>query len=115
MTMFKVQKSNAAKESYIATHDKEFGTQCDSNIEMLKQEVSRLTDKVDSEHAEWERERVQWAQEKEKVLSYQRQLQLNYVQMYRRNRSLESQLHSFTLESQPQSRTKVVSLNAIQL
>ncbi|XP_054262360.1 leucine zipper putative tumor suppressor 2 homolog isoform X2 [Macrosteles quadrilineatus] len=110
-----VQKSNAAKESYIATHDKESGTQCDSNIEMLKQEVSRLTDKVDSEHAEWERERVQWAQEKEKVLSYQRQLQLNYVQMYRRNRSLESQLHSFTLESQPQSRTKVVSLNAIQL
>lgn len=55
-------------------------------------------------------------QEKEKVLSYQRQLQLNYVQMYRRTRSLESQLQSLSLGVDADVKhRKAASLNAIQL
>lgn len=88
-----------------------------TKIESLQLEIAQMSDKLQKEHSEWDRERIQWAQEKEKVLSYQRQLQLNYVQMYRRTRTLESQLQNLTLEvdTNTKSRTKVTSLNAIQL
>ncbi|XP_046686605.1 leucine zipper putative tumor suppressor 2 homolog isoform X1 [Homalodisca vitripennis] len=102
-----IPKSMAAKDTQAPLSD----------TEALQEEVSRLTEKLRQEHLEWERERVQWAQEKEKVLSYQRQLQLNYVQMYRRTRTLEGQIQGLTLEMDVESknRTKVTSLNAIQL
>ncbi|XP_063231798.1 leucine zipper putative tumor suppressor 2-like [Bacillus rossius redtenbacheri] len=48
----------------------------------------------------FERERVTWAQEKEKVLRYQRQLQLGYVQMFHRTRTLESEVESLSAQLQ---------------
>ncbi|XP_055588310.1 leucine zipper putative tumor suppressor 1 isoform X2 [Uranotaenia lowii] len=48
---------------------------------------------------EFEQERLKWADEKEKVLVYQRQLQQNYVEMCKRTAALEEKLK--TIEKQP--------------
>ena len=42
----------------------------------------------------FESERSHWLDEKEKVIRYQKQLQLNYVQMYKRNKVLESEMEA---------------------
>lgn len=62
--------------------------------ECCKQLLNELH--VKNEH--FENERYIWAQEKEKVLRYQRQLQMNYVQMFRRTRLLEAQLEHLTIQ-----------------
>ena len=43
-------------------------------------------------------EREQWLDEKNKVVRYQKHLQLNYVQMYRKNKMLEAEVEQLTLE-----------------
>ena len=43
----------------------------------------------------YEVEKVNWLDEKEKVIRYQKQLQLNYVQMYKKNKTLESEVNHF--------------------
>ena len=50
----------------------------------------------------FETEKAHWLDEKEKVIRYQKQLQLNYVQMYKRNKTLESEIEQLnkTIESQ---------------
>lgn len=67
--------------------------------------VERLRGELSEERKEFEEERVTWAQEKEKVLRYQRQLQLNYVQMFRRTKSLEAEVESLTLELELETKT----------
>ncbi|KAJ8921524.1 hypothetical protein NQ315_003142 [Exocentrus adspersus] len=62
-----------------------------SEMEKLKQELEYRT-------KQFENERLIWAQEKEKVLRYQRQLQMNYVQMFRRTRVLEAEIQNLTIE-----------------
>jgi hypothetical protein len=71
----------------------------------LGREVARLREELSEERLEFEQERVTWAQEKEKVLRYQRQLQLNYVQMFRRTKSLEAEVESLTLELELETKT----------
>lgn len=61
-------------------------------------ESERLLQELSSRRKSFEQERITWAQEKEKVLRYQRQLQLNYVQMFRRTRALEAEVESLNLE-----------------
>lgn len=62
------------------------------------QEVDELRKDYEDKLKDFEKERMVWAQEKEKVLRYQRQLQMNYVQMYRRTRALEAEVESLTIE-----------------
>lgn len=62
------------------------------------QEVDELRKDFEVKMKDFEKERMVWAQEKEKVLRYQRQLQMNYVQMYRRTRALEAEVESLTIE-----------------
>ena len=64
----------------------------------IESENKRLSAQLSEQRASFERERLTWAQEKEKVLRYQRQLQLNYVQMYRRSRTLEAEIESLTID-----------------
>ncbi|GJQ74105.1 hypothetical protein Trydic_g19027 [Trypoxylus dichotomus] len=61
-------------------------------------EAENLRTELENRKKEFEKERLIWAQEKEKVLRYQRQLQMNYVQMYRRTRALEDEVESLTIE-----------------
>ncbi|XP_074855376.1 leucine zipper putative tumor suppressor 2 [Carettochelys insculpta] len=50
--------------------------------------------------AAFEAERLTWLGEKDQVITYQKQLQHNYIRMYRRNRELEHQLRQLSLELQ---------------
>jgi hypothetical protein len=81
----------------------------------LSKEVDRLREELSQERNEFEQERVTWAQEKEKVLRYQRQLQLNYVQMFRRTRTLEAEVESLTLELELENKTGCATTGTKQL
>ncbi|KAF6213734.1 hypothetical protein GE061_011456 [Apolygus lucorum] len=64
--------------------------------EDLAAELKEVREVLAQERHDWEQERGTWASEKTKVLEYQKQLQFNYVQMYRRTRELERELESVT-------------------
>ncbi|XP_059618212.1 leucine zipper putative tumor suppressor 2 isoform X2 [Phlebotomus argentipes] len=54
--------------------------------------VKTLQTELEEAKASFDQERVKWAEEKEKVLFYQRQLQLSYMQMIKRTQLLEERL-----------------------
>ncbi|XP_059054736.1 leucine zipper putative tumor suppressor 2 homolog isoform X1 [Achroia grisella] len=60
-------------------------------VETLKCEMER-------KETQFNNERRKWSEEKDKVLRYQKQLQLNYVQMFKRTRTLEAELDGLRLE-----------------
>uniref|UniRef100_A0A8D8C393 Leucine zipper putative tumor suppressor 3 n=1 Tax=Culex pipiens TaxID=7175 RepID=A0A8D8C393_CULPI len=57
--------------------------------------VGRLRQELQEARTGFEQERQKWAEEKEKVLVYQRQLQQNYVEMCKRTAALEERLKKF--------------------
>lgn len=78
--------------------------------ESLRDEICRLREELDAHHDVLEKEREQWADEKNKVIRYQKQLQLNYVQMYRKNKLLEAEVEQLTLELESRD-IKLMSIN----
>lgn len=60
--------------------------------------VDRLKCELEAKDTQFNSERRKWSEEKDKVLRYQKQLQLNYVQMFRRSRTLEAEVDSLRLE-----------------
>uniref|UniRef100_A0A182K2Q8 Uncharacterized protein n=1 Tax=Anopheles christyi TaxID=43041 RepID=A0A182K2Q8_9DIPT len=60
-------------------------------------ELERLNRELASCRECFEQERTKWADEKEKVLIYQRQLQKNYVEMCKRTQQLEEQLKTMRM------------------
>lgn len=71
-------------------------------------EVGRLQAELAAERRARERqgasfaeERRVWLEEKEKVIEYQKQLQLSYVEMYQRNQQLERRLRERGLREVP--------------
>jgi predicted RNase H-like nuclease (RuvC/YqgF family) len=79
--------------------------EADMNNKMLREEVDKYKEN-------FEVEKVNWLDEKEKVIRYQKQPQLNYVQMYKRNKTLESevdQLKKSLAESSQKSSTSTKS------
>lgn len=60
--------------------------------------VERLKCELDSKETQFNNERRKWSEEKDKVLLYQKQLQLNYVQMFKRSRTLEAEVDGLRLE-----------------
>lgn len=74
------------------------GESPDEGCVACKADVQQLRAEMEAKTRQFEKERITWAQEKEKVLRYQRQLQMNYVQMYRRARALETEIESLTIE-----------------
>lgn len=67
-------------------------------MEGLKSELAFERKKVEQQAGGFEEERRIWQEEKDKVIRYQKQLQENYMQMYRRNRELEQLLQELSLE-----------------
>ncbi|KAL4707592.1 hypothetical protein ACJJTC_001637 [Scirpophaga incertulas] len=60
--------------------------------------VDRLKCEMETKEAQFNNERRKWSEEKDKVLRYQKQLQMNYVQMFKRTRTLEAELDGLRLE-----------------
>ena len=82
-------------------HSKEGETEKDEEIQKLQKDLGNLITEVKELKSEanvsketFETEKSLWLDEKEKVIRYQKQLQLNYVQMYKRNKTLESEIES---------------------
>lgn len=65
-----------------------------SDLEQLALAVTELKTEASETKETFETEKAHWLDEKEKVIRYQKQLQLNYVQMYKRNKTLESEIES---------------------
>ncbi|KAI5637704.1 fez1 domain-containing protein [Phthorimaea operculella] len=60
--------------------------------------VERLKCEMESKETQFNNERRKWSEEKDKVLRYQKQLQMNYVQMFKRSRTLEAEVDGLRLE-----------------
>lgn len=80
-------------------------------------ELSAVTEELDKvklellvHKEEFEKEKEQWLEEKNKVIMYQKQLQLNYVQMFRKNKVLEAEVEQLTLELESRD-MKLMALN----
>lgn len=95
MSEYEGLESGRIQRTKKVTDKKENDNQKD---EEFRRQIESLKTELVDKKKEFEKERLIWAQEKEKVLRYQRQLQMNYVQMYRRTRALEDEVESLTIE-----------------
>merc|ERR1712008_653390 len=95
-------------------------TSKDHQIDILNNDLAQLAlavKELKTEASEtketFETEKTHWLDEKEKVIRYQKQLQLNYVQMYKRNKTLEAEVDqlkkSLAESSQKQSQSSTKS------
>lgn len=75
-------------------------------IDKIKKKISNVIKKWHEERTSWDNEKATWMAEKEKVLCYQKRLQLNYIEMFRRNKSLESEVESLSLKLHLNSRAR---------
>lgn len=83
-----------------------------TSTESLQREVDRLKQQLREEKnaqkrlaSSFEQERQTWNKEKDRVIRYQKQLQINYLQMHRKNHDLERILKELTAELE--SRTEL--------
>lgn len=82
--------------------------------ELLQREVERMKQQLKMEQesrerlaSSFEQERQTWNKEKGRVIKYQKQLQINYLQMHKKNQDLERVLKALT--SQLESRTELAA------
>ncbi|KAK2837432.1 hypothetical protein Q5P01_014644 [Channa striata] len=74
-------------------------------VERLKRKLREEKDAKERLANSFEQERQTWNKEKEKVIKYQKQLQISYLQMHKKNRDLERILKEVTAELE--SRTEL--------
>lgn len=67
-------------------------------VEQLRTELVLERRHGQEQQEAFDEERRVWQEEKDKVIRYQKQLQQNYIQMYRRNRELERVMRELSLE-----------------
>lgn len=67
-------------------------------VERLKQQLREEKDAQERLANSFEKERQTWNREKGRVIKYQKQLQINYLQMHRKNQDLERILKELTAE-----------------
>lgn len=67
-------------------------------MDRMRAELSFEQQQAEQQTAGFEEERRIWQEEKDKVIRYQKQLQQNYIQMYRRNRELQQLLQELSQE-----------------
>ncbi|KAG7489756.1 hypothetical protein JOB18_019747 [Solea senegalensis] len=74
-------------------------------VERLKRQLREEKDTQEKQASSFEQERKTWNKEKDKVIKYQKQLQVNYLQMHKKNQDLERILKELT--SELESRTEL--------
>lgn len=97
-----VEEHLLAYESDEAKAQRQSNTEALQNMKMqmdrMKAELTFERQRAEEQSVSFEEERKVWHEEKDKVIRYQKQLQQNYVQMYRRNRELEQHLQELSHE-----------------
>ncbi|XP_031227783.1 leucine zipper putative tumor suppressor 3 isoform X2 [Mastomys coucha] len=93
------RQAGVAAAASLSSVDGEVDAGGEGGTRALRREVGRLQAELAAERRARERqgasfaeERRVWLEEKEKVIEYQKQLQLSYVEMYQRNQQLERRL-----------------------
>ncbi|GAB1286907.1 Leucine zipper putative tumor suppressor 3 [Apodemus speciosus] len=93
------RQAGVAAAASLGSVDGEVDAGGEGGTRALRREVGRLQAELAAERRARERqgasfaeERRVWLEEKEKVIEYQKQLQLSYVEMYQRNQQLERRL-----------------------
>lgn len=81
------------QKSTILNRDREI-ERLHTGLGNLTSAVKELKIEATESKAFFETEKTHWLDEKEKVIRYQKQLQLNYVQMYKRNKTLEAEIET---------------------
>lgn len=108
------------EEKEEAEEEKNAGHGC---TESLQREVERLKQQLRLEKearerlaSSFEQERQTWNKEKGRVIKYQKQLQINYLQMHKKNQDLERLLKELTveLESRAELATDVSYISGLQ-
>ncbi|XP_076830592.1 leucine zipper putative tumor suppressor 2a isoform X2 [Brachyhypopomus gauderio] len=89
---YESDEAKAQRQSADTLHALRLQTEC------LRAELLRERRRGEEQLGAFEEERRVWQEEKEKVIRYQKQLQQNYIQMYRRNRELERVMRELSLE-----------------
>ncbi|KAG7243919.1 hypothetical protein INR49_006074 [Caranx melampygus] len=79
--------------------------QLQREVERLKQQLREEKDAQEKLANNFEQERQTWNKEKDRVIKYQKQLQINYLQMHKKNQDLERILKELT--SELESRTEI--------
>lgn len=85
-------------------HQEETSSGCASadslqgEVERLKQQLQEEQEAQEKLAKSFEQERQTWNREKGRVIKYQKQLQLNYLQMHKKNLDLERILKELTAE-----------------
>lgn len=91
----------SGREKVVINHLQKSTETCDEKISETKRTNLDSAEQTTAELGEMKRtfeaERKKWTEEKEKVLVYQRQLQRNYLQICKRNESLEEKLQKSVL------------------
>uniref|UniRef100_A0A672TGY2 Leucine zipper tumor suppressor 1 n=1 Tax=Sinocyclocheilus grahami TaxID=75366 RepID=A0A672TGY2_SINGR len=90
-----------------------------ADLDALQKEVERLRGELKEEKQKkhkmmnsFQQERQTWNKEKDKVIRYQKQLQYNYLQMYRKNKDLEKILRELTAEMDSRTEMDMDSHNS---
>ncbi|XP_067286274.1 leucine zipper putative tumor suppressor 2 homolog [Pseudorasbora parva] len=111
------EESTRLREALSAASEKESESQ---DLKASKQQMERIKAELtyERQHASdravaFESERKSWEEEKDKVIRYQKQLQQNYVQMYKRNQDLERSLRELRLELESREQDDESSGNEI--
>ncbi|XP_030046859.1 leucine zipper putative tumor suppressor 3 [Microcaecilia unicolor] len=80
--------------------------QSEDSVNTLKKEVEKLQmalnlerQQRDQQVVDFEEERRTWQEEKEKVIKYQKQLQMSYVEMYQKNQHLEHKVNEMNTKA----------------
>ena len=85
-----------AQKAIIIERDQEL-EQVKSKLRESEDAHAQLRKEHDHQVEQFEVETANWLSEKEKVIRYQKQLQLNYVSMYKKNKTLEQEMEQLKL------------------
>ncbi|KAL2305507.1 hypothetical protein Nmel_007494 [Mimus melanotis] len=72
---------------------------CESDEAKMQRQSEDSVNTLRREVMDFEEERRTWQEEKEKVIKYQKQLQLNYVEMYQKNQLLEHKVNEMNTKA----------------
>lgn len=81
-------------------HNSNLLSQIKQENKRLQQVISSLENQIENIKDSFEEERVQWLDEKEKVIRFQKQLQSNYIQMIKKNKQFENKIQQMAMAMQ---------------
>jgi hypothetical protein len=100
----------SSQKQIILSRDRQI-ERLEAELEAARLEMVEVREEGVKTKRQFEAEMSHWLDEKEKVIRYQKQLQLNYVQMYKRNKTLEAEIESLNKQLEAE-RTKTAAAEA---